>query len=114
MTAFLAEHAAINANDDGTLNDLDPFAFEAINGDILHYVQMLKDRDHDKFEEGMKKEMQGLAEAETYKVIPAASLPPNTKPIQAIWSFQCKCLPDWTISKWKACLCPHGGQQEHV
>jgi len=56
--------------------------------------------------------MQGLAEARTYEIIPAASLPPNTKPIQAIWSFRCKHLPDWTISKWKAHLCPHGGQQE--
>ena len=63
VTAFLAEHAAINTNDDGTLNELDPFAFKAMNDDVLHYGQMLKDRDHDKFEEGMKKEMQGLAEA---------------------------------------------------
>ena len=27
MTAFLAKHAAINTNDDGTLNNLDPFTF---------------------------------------------------------------------------------------
>ena len=56
--------------------------------------------------------MKGLAEARTYEIIPAASLPPNTKPIQAIWSFRRKRLPDWMISKWKARLCPHGGQQE--
>ena len=112
VTAFLVELAAINVNDDRTLNNLDPVAFKAMNNNVLHYVQMLKDRDHDKFKERMKKEMQGLAEARTYEIIPAAMLPPNTKPIQAIWSFRCKCLPDWTISKWKACLCPHGGQQE--
>jgi len=37
VTAFLAEHAAINANDDETLNDLDPFAFKVMNNDVLHY-----------------------------------------------------------------------------
>ena len=58
VTAFLAEHAAINTNDDGTLNELDPFAFKAMCDNVLHYGQKLKDRDHDKFEEGKKKEMQ--------------------------------------------------------
>ena len=37
VTAFLAKHAAINANDDETLNDLDPFAFKVMNNDVLHY-----------------------------------------------------------------------------
>jgi hypothetical protein len=38
-------------------------------------------------------------------------MPPNTKPVPAIWSFRRKHAPDWTITKWKARLCPHGGKQ---
>ena len=34
-----------------------------------------------------------------------------SKPVPAIWSFRRKRAPDWTITKWKARLCPHGGKQ---
>ncbi len=34
-----------------------------------------------------------------------------SKPVPAIWSFHRKRAPDWTITKWKARLCPHGGKQ---
>jgi len=54
--------------------------------------------------------MQRHTDAETYKVIPKSLLPAGIKPIQAIWSFRRKCLPNWMISKWKACLFPHGCQ----
>ena len=113
LVALLAERSTIDSNADGTLNSLNPFTYKATNDDVLHYGQMLKDPDREKFEEGMKAEMKGLVDAETYEVIHKSALPAGIKPIQAIWSFRRKCLPDWTISKWKAHLCPHGGQQEH-
>ena len=48
---------------------------------------MLKDLDREKFEEGMKAEMKGLVDVETYEVIHKRALPAGVKPIQAIWSF---------------------------
>jgi len=35
-----------------------------MNDSTLHFGQMLKDLDHEKFEEGMKLKMKGSAEAE--------------------------------------------------
>ncbi len=34
------------------------------------------------------------------------------KTIMSIWSFKCKRLPNGDISKYKARLCAHGGQQQ--
>jgi len=38
-------------------------------------------------------------------------MPKDSKAVPAIWSFRRKRAPDWSIIKWKARLCPHGGQQ---
>jgi hypothetical protein len=51
---------------------------------------------------------------ETHKhwdIMERKDLPSGTKTIVAIWSFKCKCFPDKTLNKNKACLCAHGGQQ---
>ena len=58
-------------------------------------------------------EMDGLIDSNTFEVVPRSSVPAGNTPIRAIWSFCHKRLPDWTILKWKACLCHHGGEQEH-
>ena len=70
VTAFLTKHAAIKANDDGTLIHLDPVAFKAMKDDVLNHGQKLKDKDCEKFKEHMKLEMKGLAEAEMYDIVP--------------------------------------------
>jgi hypothetical protein len=59
----------------------------------------------------MQNKIDGLFRHDTLEVVLASSLPPNTKPFSAIWSFRKKRLPCWTIIKWKSHLCPHGGQQ---
>jgi len=59
LVTLLAEQADIDSNEDSTLNCLDPFTFKAANDDVLHYGQMLKDPDQEKFKEGMKTEMKG-------------------------------------------------------
>ena len=38
-------------------------------------------------------------------------MPKTSKAVPAIWSFRRKRALDWTITKWKARLCPHGGKQ---
>jgi hypothetical protein len=35
----------------------------------------------------------------------------DSQAVPAIWSFHHKCATDWTITQWKARLCPHGGKQ---
>jgi hypothetical protein len=39
------------------------------------------------------------------------NVPPGTKTIMSIWSFECKRFPDGTLNKHKAQLCAHGGMQ---
>ena len=39
-------------------------------------------------------------------------MPRGIKPIMAIWSFKRKQYPEGTLSKHKARLCAHGGQQQ--
>jgi len=57
----------------------------------------------------MEQEMEGLRDI--FKVVPRDSIPPETKPLPAIWAFKQKQLPDWAILKHKARLNVHGGIQ---
>ena len=72
---------------------------------------MLKTEDRLYFESAMQDEMDGLVNNDLFDIHPISSLPPNTKAVSAIWSFKRKRLPDWSISRYKARVCPHGGQQ---
>jgi hypothetical protein len=72
---------------------------------------MLWDTDKEHFKQDMRREITDLLASNTLEVIPCSSIPPDNKPLQAIWSFRRKRRPDWTIMKYKARLCPHGGQQ---
>jgi len=76
---------------------------------FLHYGQMLKADDKQKFVDAMEQEMEGLRDI--FKVVPRDSIPPETKPLPAIWAFKQKQLPDWAILKHKARLNVHGGIQ---
>ena len=59
----------------------------------------------------MQQELAGLSD--TLEVVPRSLVPPNHKPLPAVWAFKRKPLPDWSISKWKAHLNDHGDQQTH-
>lgn len=111
LCALMAEQDAIHSNNDGTSNILHPFAFAAANDDTLHYGQMRKDPDRDKFEIDMQREVSDLLSSNSVKIVDRASIPKTSKPVPAIWSFRRKRAPDWTITKWKSRLCPHGGKQ---
>jgi hypothetical protein len=72
---------------------------------------MQTDPDRTFFETDMHREIADLFASDTLEVVPRSSIPSDNKPLQAIWSFRRKRRPDWTISKYKARLCPYGGQQ---
>jgi hypothetical protein len=112
LSALLAEQEAIYSDTDGTIDlPYQPFAFATADNDSLQYGQMRKDADRSKFEEDMQREVSDLLSSNSVKIVKRASMPANTKPDPAIWSFHRKRAPDWTITKWKARLCPHGGKQ---
>jgi hypothetical protein len=82
------------------------------NSDILHWGQRPHADDINEFEKSMEKEVNGLQDNDTFDIKEISSVPKHMKVIQAIWSFRRKRLAgDWSIQKWKSCLCPHGGQQ---
>ncbi len=111
LTAYLTEQNSIHANDDGTTSSVQPFAFAAVDDDTLHYGQMRKAPDRDKFETDMQREIKDLLASQSITIVRRDSMPKDSKAVPAIWSFHRKRAPDWSIVKWKAHLCPHGGKQ---
>jgi hypothetical protein len=111
-TAFVAEQTALASDESGTPTSLNPFThLAAETTNTLHYGQMLRDIDRPKFQQVMQDEIDGLFCHDTLQIVESSMMPPNTKPLSAIWSFRRKRLPCWTIVKGKSRLCPHGGQQ---
>ncbi len=112
LSALLAEQEAIFSNSDETSEiPFKHFAFAAASEDTLHYGQMRKDPDRAKFELDMQREVSDLLSSDSVKIVERSAMPKASKPVPAIWSFRRKRAPDWTITKWKARLCPHGGKQ---
>jgi len=111
LTALLAEQSAVSSNEDGTDNLLQPFAYAAVDDDTLHYGQMRRAIDRDKFELDMQREVQDLLASQSITIVPRKDMPKDSKAVPAIWSFRRKRAPDWSVIKWKARLCPHGGKQ---
>jgi hypothetical protein len=111
--AYIQETEAI-LNDAQDLHDVNPFSYlSTTEQDTLNFRQMLQDHDRPKFETGMQDEISALLKSDLFDIVPTNTMPPGTKAVSAIWSFKRKRLPDWSISKWKARVCPHGGQQVH-
>jgi hypothetical protein len=111
FAALLAEQTVTNSNSDGTPNSPIHYAFAAAHEDTSHYGQMLQAPDRDKFETDMQREVADLLESRSVTIVRRDSMPNDSKAVPAIWSFCRKCAPGWTITKWKARLCPHGGKQ---
>jgi len=59
----------------------------------------------------MRREVADLIASGSATIVRRDSMPANSKAVPAIWSFCRKRAPDWSIIKWKARLCPHGGKQ---
>jgi len=109
--AFIAVQNSQPMPSDNELNFLEHYACAAsTNPDVLHYGAMLKDTDHPHFENDMKREIKDLLATGTVELILRSTLSADTI-LPAIWSFRRKRAPDWTVIKYKARVCPHGGKQ---
>jgi hypothetical protein len=111
FSALLAEQNDILSNTNGTPNHTTPYAYTATNDDTLHYGQMWKAPDRDKYELDMQCKVADFLASNSVTIVRRDSMPADFKAIPAIWSCQRKRAPDWTITKWKARLCPPGGKQ---
>ena len=124
VTAFSHGHACvnsavykcnmINANFDGTLNEIHHMVMAAgkSNNEVYTFREMLQQDDAASFIEAMKEETKAHEKRGHWEVIKRSSLPAGTKTIQSIWSFTRKRFPDGTLNKYKARLCAHGGMQQ--
>ncbi len=109
LLSMVAHIKAVHTLEDGTANYTCPLALAASadTKDTLNYGEMLLAHDRSHFVTAMKKEMDGLRDV--LQPCPRSHLPVNEKALPAVWSFKRKCLPDWSIVKWKARLNVHGG-----
>lgn len=69
-----------------------------------------RDPDRPHFENDMKREIKDLVATGAVELILQSTLSADTI-LPAIWSFRRKRAPDWTVIKYKARVCPHGGKQ---
>ena len=119
-------------NFDGTPNSNNPIAqiFSAIStkpasdNETYTMKEMLQQPDREHFEAAMKKEVQAMFDNKIWEIVPrhqmnsyfdilSRTVPTlKRKQIMTIWSFKRKRHPDGSLSKYKARLCCHGGQQQ--
>ena len=80
LSALLAEQEAIHSHNDGTTNlPFKPYAFAAAGKDTLHYGQLRKDPDCDKFEVDMQREVKDLLDTNSVKIIERSSMPKSSQ-----------------------------------
>jgi hypothetical protein len=112
LSALLATHDHLPSFHENILHDQPYLAFGTkSNPDVLHFSAMQHAPNRSDFEKDMIREITDFFDNKCVAIVPASEIPPNEKPLQAIWSFRRKRAPDWTITKCRSCLCPHGGQQ---
>jgi len=104
----------INANFDGSLNEIHHMVFAAgkTNNEVYTFKDMLQEEDASDFILAMKKEVQAHEARRHWDVVRRTSIPAGVKTIQAIWSFKRKRFPNGELNKHKARLCAHGGMQQ--
>ena len=82
--------------------------------DILYWDQAMKAHDRDKFIEAVCIELDGHEKMGNCEPIPLNEVPKGTKLLNMVWSMRRKRkIKTQEVSKWKAWLNVHGGQQEH-
>jgi hypothetical protein len=79
----------------------------------MKYWQALKEPDKPQVVEAMQKEIHAHTTNMHWELLPRASIDKANKPLQAVWAMKRKRIPGTgAISKNKAHLNAHGGQQE--
>ena len=95
----------------------DPIAFMANkkgDPDSLYYHQAMAAPDKLKWHEAMLKEFQNHCERKHWIPVKKEEIPAGTKILDSVWAMKRKRdILTQNITKWKARLNLHGGQQEH-
>ena len=118
----------LEQNLDGTYNRISiigqMFVAGKTNNETYTFKEMLKQPDKIEFLRAMKKEVQAMFDDDIWEKVPRSEMLAYYKGLQKqgidakrkmlmlIWSFKRKRKPDGRISKYKARLCCHGGQQQ--
>ena len=97
----------INANFDGSLNDIPHMVLAAGNSNNENYtfLEMLKQDDASNFIKAMEKESNDHSSRGHWDMVKRSEIPPRLKTIRAIWSFKRKHFPYGTLNKHKSRLC---------
>ena len=94
--------------------DKEHLTMSTIIGDVMYLHQALKQPDKEEFLKAMIKEIDTHQKRKHWKVIPIKEVPENVKILDSIWAMRRKRkIGTGEISKYKARLNAHGGQQEH-
>jgi hypothetical protein len=120
--------AFLTLNFDGTPNNPSPLAqaFYAsqANNEVYTLKEMLLQPDKKEFFKAMQAEVQSMFDGDIWEVVPRSEMESHyaakrakgqdvkREQIMMIWSFKRKRNPDGTLTKFKARLCCHGGQQQ--
>ena len=127
-TRMLRYHDYLERNYDGTSNHTSPlvqaYLSSQSNNEVYTLKQMLQQPDREQFVTAMKKEVDSMFSEGIWRRVPKQEmldhferqkkqgLSVKRPQIMMIWSFKRKRNPDGTLSKHKARLCCHGGQQQ--
>ena len=109
---------ALHEDDYSIQEDMaDPIAFMANkkgDPDSLYYHQAMAAPDKIKWQEAMLKEFRNHCERKHWVPVTMDEIPTGTKILDSIWAMKRKRdILTQQITKWKARLNVHGGQQEH-
>lgn len=90
-----------------------PIAFAAeMMGDIMYFHQAMNQPDSNRFVDALIKEVNGHVENKSWELVPINNIPEDEELLQSVWAMQQKRnLVTNEITKYKACLNIHGGQQ---
>ena len=95
----------------------DPIAFLANmekEKDTMYYHEAMKQRDKEEFQKAMETEFKEHTRRKHWELRPIEQVPKGTKILDSIWAMKRKRnILNRMVTKWKARLNVHGGQQEY-
>jgi len=94
--------------------DNEHLIMSTVIGDVMYLHQALKQPDKEEFLKSMVKEITMHQKRKHWKVVPIKEVPENVGILDSVWAMRRKRkIGTGEISKCKARLRAHGGQQEH-
>jgi len=94
------------------VRNADSIIMSAVVGDVMHLHQALMQPDREEFLKAMVQEISTHQKRKHWKVVPIEEVPKNTKILDLVWAMRRKRkIGTGEISKYKARLNAHGGQQ---